>query len=124
MQQNSLRPSTGRRALFMIVASAGLALTAGCGGGGVAPSASATHANISTGSGSSVLQDSGTFSLAFAKCMRAHGVPDFPDPDGRSGQLGPGSGIDPSSTQFQAALDGPCQRLAPPGWTGPGMVTR
>jgi hypothetical protein len=45
--------------------------------------------------------------LAFAKCMRNHGV-DVPDPKfGQGGGTfqigGPGSGIDPSSPRFQAA---------------------
>jgi hypothetical protein len=49
--------------------------------------------------------------LAMSKCMRAHGVPNFPDPTFQSGPGGaigiriggPGSGIDPSSPAFQAA---------------------
>jgi hypothetical protein len=56
--------------------------------------------------------------------MRAHGVPDFPDPNGQADQLGPGSGFDPNSPQFQATLNGPCESLAPPGWVGSGKVTR
>jgi hypothetical protein len=141
MQQTPLRASTShyqgraqrRRAALMLAASVGLAVgAAACGGGAAspAPSASATHGNISVGgtgpggSGSSGPQGSGTFSLAFAKCMRAHGVPDFPDPNGQSGQLGPFSGIDPNSPQFQSALNGPCESLAPPAWVGSGKATR
>jgi hypothetical protein len=46
--------------------------------------------------------------LEFAACMRAHGVPNFPDPifpgGGRVEERIPqGSGIDPNSPQFQAA---------------------
>jgi hypothetical protein len=62
----------------------------------------------------------GSFTVDFAKCMRAHGVPDFPDPNGRSGQLGPNSGIDPASREFQSALNGPCKSLAPPAWVDSG----
>lgn len=58
---------------------------------------------------------SGTFSVAFARCMRAHGVHGFPDPDGKPDQVS-GSGIDPHSAIFQAALYGPCKSLAPAGW--------
>jgi hypothetical protein len=76
------------------------------------------------GAGNPGQRSSGSYSLAFTKCMRAHGVPDFPDPDGQAGQLGPGSGIDPNSPQFQSALNGPCKSLAPPGWLGSGKVTR
>lgn len=40
--------------------------------------------------------------LKFAKCMRAHGVTDFPDPSSGGGiQLA--AGIDPASPSFQAA---------------------
>lgn len=38
--------------------------------------------------------------LAFAQCMRAHGVPSFPDPSGGRFDL---SGIDQSSPQFRHA---------------------
>src|ERR1051326_9514272 len=64
----------------------------------------------------------GSFTVAFAQCMRSHGVPAFPDPNGRGNQLGPYSGIDPTSAVFQAALNGPCKSLAPQAWidNGPG----
>jgi hypothetical protein len=46
--------------------------------------------------------------LAMSRCMRSHGVPNFPDPQLGSGdrlrlQINPGSGIDPNSPAFQAA---------------------
>ena len=47
--------------------------------------------------------------LAFSACMRAHGVPDFPDPQISGGHVqlkihaGPGTGLDPSSPVFQKA---------------------
>jgi hypothetical protein len=43
--------------------------------------------------------------LAFSKCMRAHGIKDFPDPSGNGIQLkgGPGSDLNPQNPQFQAA---------------------
>ena len=47
--------------------------------------------------------------LAMAKCMRTHGVPNFPDPQFQSGPNGAigvkisGAGIDPSSPAFQTA---------------------
>jgi hypothetical protein len=54
--------------------------------------------------------------LAMARCMRAHGIPNFPDPQFRSGPggrlgiaIGPGSGVDPSSPAFQAAARA-CQK--------------
>ncbi len=48
--------------------------------------------------------------------MRAHGVPDFPDPVGNSLQIkgGPGSDLDPDSPRMQTAQKA-CQSLAPGG---------
>ncbi len=126
----------------MAITVAALALIAGCSSGTTTPQSSTTPANpasptggptdsssagnISSGStgGAQGNEGTGSFTLAFARCMRAHGVPDFPDPNGRNGQLGPGSGIDPNSPAFQAAINGPCLSLAPPGWVGSGKVTR
>ena len=44
--------------------------------------------------------------LNFSKCMRAHGLPDFPDPNGSGGlsiQGGQGSDLNRNSPKFQAA---------------------
>lgn len=66
-------------------------------------------------------RSTGSFTLAFAQCMRANGVPNFPDPNGQGGQLGPGSGIDPASAAYQHAIDGVCRSLAPPAWVSTGV---
>ena len=51
----------------------------------------------------------------FAACMRAHGVSSFPDPNSQGAiQIGPSSGIDPSSPKFRAAQQA-CQKLLPNG---------
>jgi hypothetical protein len=66
--------------------------------------------------------------LNFSKCMRSHGVPNFPDPEFHSGggvgiriggKKGGPSGINPSSPQFQAAQKA-CQSdlPRPPGAKG------
>jgi len=57
----------------------------------------------------------GSFSIGFASCMRAHGVPAFPDPDGTADQLSH-TGIDTHSAAFQDALYGPCKTQAPAAW--------
>lgn len=46
-----------------------------------------------------------TLALSFARCMRAHGVPNFPDPttDGGSGMGFNLSGIDTHSPRFESA---------------------
>jgi hypothetical protein len=47
--------------------------------------------------------------------MRTHGVPNFPYPAPHGGiQLTPGSGVDPSSPQFQSAQHD-CRHLIPAG---------
>jgi hypothetical protein len=54
--------------------------------------------------------------LKFSQCMRAHGLPNFPDPKVLNGgigiRIGPGTGLDPSSPQFQAAQQA-CLKLLP-----------
>ncbi len=58
--------------------------------------------------------------LRFSRCMRAHGIPDFPDPGGNTAAGGSnisihvsaGSGIDPNSPQFRAALRA-CRSILP-----------
>jgi hypothetical protein len=70
------------------------------------------------------------YALLFSACMRSHGEPNFPDPQFGSGgsvrlRISAGSGIDPSSPQFQAAQkacqsDSPGKNLGPPsGAVGP-----
>ncbi len=46
-----------------------------------------------------------TAQLKYAECMRANGVPDYPDPSGVGLQLhgGPGSDLDPNNPTFQQA---------------------
>jgi hypothetical protein len=42
--------------------------------------------------------------LKYARCMRAHGVPDYPDPNGGGGAVSLGSGdMNPNSPRFQKA---------------------
>jgi hypothetical protein len=59
----------------------------------------------------------------YSSCMRSHGVPKFPDPKASSGggmslTIGPGSGVDPRSPQFQAA-EKTCRKLMPGGGKAP-----
>jgi hypothetical protein len=98
-------------------------LIAGCGGSsspGVAhlsaaqspASTSAENGGSSPASNASQQQQM----VAFAQCMRSHGVPAFPEPvDGRIALGGgPGSGLDPGSAQFRAA-EKACRKLMPNG---------
>ena len=62
--------------------------------------------------------------LKIAQCMRANGVPNYPDPkvSGRSIVILSGSGINVNSPQFQAA-EHACKSVIPPGFSpGPGVA--
>lgn len=114
----------------VMLASVSLAL-AGCGG-----SSSTGVAHLSTGKGaSSASSPRGASSaesaaspqqaaIAYAKCMRASGVPNFPDPNASGGFLFHASaGMDRSSSLFKAA-QAKCQKLMPGGGPpAPGSST-
>jgi hypothetical protein len=51
--------------------------------------------------------------LAYAKCMREHGISDFPDPQPGGGPIQVGPGSNWNSPQFNAADDA-CKSLLPP----------
>lgn len=120
---------------FALAALPSIALLVGACGGSP-PSSSSTitggatsGARVVTRSGSGSGGQSGSttaggYSVAFAECMRAHGVAKFPNPNGSGNELGPDSGVNPSSSAYQAALNGPCESLAPAGWVSSGPVTK
>ncbi|MDX6216706.1 MAG: hypothetical protein QOG99_2290 [Frankiales bacterium] len=90
----------------------GLLLTA-CSGGSGGPKVASLGA--ATDAGPSANPSASAGPLAYSHCMRSHGVPSFPDPDGQgrlSIQAGPGSALDPGSAVFQAAQSA-CQSLQP-----------
>jgi hypothetical protein len=67
--------------------------------------------------------------LSYSKCMRSHGIPDFPDPSpggGLSLQSGPGSDLDPHSATFQSASKTCAKKTGLPnfgsGHPGPGSI--
>ncbi|HEX4009319.1 MAG TPA: hypothetical protein VHX62_04900 [Solirubrobacteraceae bacterium] len=58
--------------------------------------------------------------VAFSKCMRAHGVTNFPDPSAGGGiQISSSSGINPFSPSFKSAQSA-CRKLLPGGGPGAG----
>jgi hypothetical protein len=92
--------------------------------GGPMPARRAPGTSGGAGQSSAGAQTTGfDVTIAFARCMRSHGVPNFPNPTGRSGLLGPSSGADLGSPRFQSALNGPCRSLAPPAWVSSGPVS-
>ena len=89
-----------------VLALIGLLATA-CGGGS-SPSAASGGGG---GGGSTQVQAE----LAYARCMRAHGVPDFPDPNAQGGialQPKPGGDLEPNNPRFQAGNQA-CQHYQP-----------
>lgn len=62
---------------------------------------------------------SGGFALEFSNCMRAHGVPNFPDPSAGGGLELP-AGINPQSPSFQSAQKA-CSKFQPNGGAPPKM---
>lgn len=127
------RPRRGR-VEFALAALASIAFLVGACGSGPASSSSTTTVG-GAASGTGVVTRSGSggqaghrtaggYTVAFAQCMRAHGMPKFPNPKGSGNGLDPGNGVDPSSSVYQAALNGPCESLAPAGWVSSGPVTK
>jgi hypothetical protein len=109
-ESGSLRlPSTRRTArVAAYTTAAGLALLAAAGCGGTSQSAGVAQVS-STGSKSAKTQKPFTATaadkLAFSRCMRSHGVPNWPDPiNGHIGFLVK-SGIDPESPTVKAAYN-------------------
>jgi hypothetical protein len=55
----------------------------------------------------------GSGGTKFAACMRSHGEPNFPDPNGQGVMtFGANDGIDPGSPKFHSAQEA-CQKLLP-----------
>jgi hypothetical protein len=119
----------------ILVSAAFALLAAGCGAAGRSPgvanlagSSTTTGATTTTAqsdSGSREKASGGQFQLSmhvgtadgekFSACMRKHGVPSFPDPDGQGAiTIHSGMGIDPGSPAFRSARAA-CEKLLPNG---------
>jgi hypothetical protein len=112
------RTGIGASALFGTAA-----LADSCGGGSAGPGVASIGSTTSTApSGSAVssvafpnLQKAYQSQLAYAKCMRTHGEPGYPDPVLHARNLSTSSGnLDTSSTQYVSAAS-TCKRLVPNG---------
>ena len=96
--------------------------------GSVATGSSATGSTTNTGTGgatglrSTTHAGYGSGPLAFAKCMRANGVTNFPDPSAGRGPIFNTAGVDTSSPAFRAA-QAKCQKFMGGGPPGPGSTT-
>jgi hypothetical protein len=97
--------------LVMLVALSLLA--AGCGGGG--------SPGVSSAASSTTAQQNGA--LAFAQCMRSHGLPDWPDPNS-SGEFDKSKlrHLRYSVSRVRAVGDGACNHLLVAPSTGPTIT--
>ncbi len=106
--------------LSVVVLTSAALLVAGCGGGSANPGVARLSSGIASAASSGTATGAGTGSLeaaalAFAGCMRANGVPHFPDPKAGGGFLfHTDAGANPSSPAFNAA-QAKCKKFLPPG---------
>ena len=99
-----------RRPLVTHVLVSTIALVgAGCGSNTVTAGSGASSGSAS--SGASTQATKREKAVRFAECVRAHGVPHFPDPDS-TGNFN--FGVDVSAATFTAAVNA-CKALQPPG---------
>jgi hypothetical protein len=126
----SLQPSTQLRSRRNRAALPALALAgvvslslfdSACGssaGTAVAHIGSTQTTTSTSGSNSSGSRDDTKILVAYAACMRKHGVPNFPDPQATASGyhlvIGSENGIDPHSSQFKNAQQA-CTTLLPNG---------
>jgi hypothetical protein len=98
------------RLRIVTLAAVGCAAVAGCGSTG-APSGTVTNASSPTGK-------TPQQALRFSQCMRAHGVSNFPDPNGQGIRITPAIA---SSPAFQGAQNA-CKRYLPNGGAPPSTA--
>jgi hypothetical protein len=81
-------------------------LVAGCSGGSAGPGMAGVSSDPASASASATVSGEAE-ALAYAACMRAHGVANFPDPTVQNGSVGfsitAGDGVDQNSPQYQSA---------------------
>lgn len=113
MQSRSATQTPGDRRRQLWVVAAAVCCAAAIAGCGASAKTSTTGTFVGDSQG-----------IEFADCMRAHGVPSFPDPTGGGSggiEVPVGSGINPSSPAFKAAQRH-CRARLPSG-PGPGRAT-
>lgn len=103
MKQVKDHSRAGRRAAPLSVMAGIALLVAAC---GASPSSSDSSPAAAGGSSSA-----GRGLVAFAQCMRAHGVTDYPD-SGAPASVAPGSDLDPSNPTYESARRA-CEYLHP-----------
>jgi hypothetical protein len=100
-------------------------LAAACGGGGAASPGVASLGSTTTTAAADGAQSGNNAAnyadaVAYAACMRTHGVPNMPDPNSegnflfKGGSINGVQGVDPRSSEYQKA-DKACSHLLPNG---------
>jgi hypothetical protein len=89
-----------------------------------APPVPGSGGSPGSGSGVVLMMSGGKNASKFSQCMRAHGVSNFPDPNGQGQiQVGGSSGVDPTSPTFGSARQA-CQKLIGGGTATPAQQAR
>jgi len=122
MQTTKTRRAGSGRARAAVLLTSALAsaalLLAACGGSSGAHHSS-TQAASTAAPGTSQQTADSSKAAQFSQCMRAHGEPDFPDPNAQ-GQIQllvtKGGSLQPSSATYKSALQ-KCKSLEPPGFS-------
>jgi hypothetical protein len=97
----------------VLALTAGVVLLAAACGGSSSSTGSGGSANAGGANAGGSVGGAGSQLLPFARCMRSHGVPNFPDPSS-NGKFPTAQQLGVSSSQYQAA-EGSCQSLLPSG---------
>lgn len=124
------RPSAQMMLLWLLaallmgaVAACTQATDAGIPTAGESQTTSAEAENTAQAETTPAAKDPQDAALAYSRCMREHGVANFPDADAEGRIRIPLGSIDPDSAVFKEAGDA-CRHLAPEGWgdakEGPG----
>ncbi len=104
--------NTMRRTLRLLAPVAMVALIiAGCGSNAPSETSTAGNSGSAGGTGRTKQVTAQDKAVKLAECIRAHGVPHFPDPDAKGDFA---FGIDVSPAVWRKAVDA-CKDLAPPG---------
>jgi hypothetical protein len=115
MQHDENRPRARLWTAMLAVAAGITLLTAACGGGGTPTDAASASASASASSPA-------TMALAYAQCIRKHGVPNYPDPTVNGNSVSSGVNVNSlgvSQSVLQAAQNA-CKSLSPQNFVPPG----
>ena len=81
----------------------------------------ACSSTTTTASGDSSTSSAYAKALAYAQCIRAHGSPDYPDPNSQGQFVIPNGSSNSAYINVSAATMKACQSLLPPSMAGPAQ---